>query len=691
MAPRSPEDPHDDRVARREPDSTPARPAGDVRPARSERPRDAATPAEQVDFGDFVSRSVRSSADRLKGGASRRASGAATPPTQPTQPSRPSQPRRERSSRYWRDSFRERSGEEVSVETGARRFLDASPGRGAEGGGGEAGGRGGQGGNGGAWWQSLLSGGDGQGPDRRLIGAIVGGVLLLLLLVFLIPRLGGGDDGDVTPTPPATSVLEQPVSTPGATESVQQPTPSQTETQAEPAPTIRRGGDNQRQPTEDGTPGARREGGALAMDEAEYAYGPVANSCPKACLVRLTDVDDPEQLYADTGSRPSFEADGVSWLVSSTDQIAYFESRQASVEMVRKSAETLALYVVEVPDDGDEALVAEFGTVLDVVGSLQLLEADHVPAQVRGLTDAGFNVQKLAPATAAVTQAPVEQTSLADVEIGSLMGEVTRGNVEETISTLQGIGSGEGQRLGTRYYTLAGNQMAADYLYQQLESYGLTVWYEDFLTPEGILLVNVVAEIPGRDRSAIYGVMAHFDSLAAAPGTAPGADDNATGVAASLEIARVLAGYELKYPVRIVFTNAEEVGILGSSVWARMAKTDKLPIEGVFNVDAVGSDRQGMLLVFNSDARSSWMQDLMIRVNDAYGLGNEIMSRQNPQIVADDNKVREQGIEAVLVARELYGWGPIHHTTNDVAPNVSTDNVLSTTYLVLLSVAAVVQ
>src|SRR5699024_4682113 len=108
-------------------------------------------------------------------------------------------------------------------------------------------------------------------------------------------------------------------------------------------------------------------------------------------------------------------------------------------------------------------------------------------------------------------------------------------------------------------------------------------------------------------------------------------------------------------------------------------------------IDSVGSDRQGRLLVFNSDDGSAWMQELMISVNDKYGLGQEILTRTDPQtIIADDNLVREEGIQAVMIARELYGWSPLHHSARDVLDKVSIENVQSTAYAVLLSVVELV-
>src|SRR5690606_25032541 len=97
-----------------------------------------------------------------------------------------------------------------------------------------------------------------------------------------------------------------------------------------------------------------------------------------------------------------------------------------------------------------------------------------------------------------------EGESLADVELGSLM-EVSPQNMLATITELQGTSSTDGTGIGTRQYTRPGNVMATEYLFGRLESYGLEVWYEDFITWDGFLVSNVIGEIPGRDESMIYG------------------------------------------------------------------------------------------------------------------------------------------------------------------------------------------
>jgi hypothetical protein len=332
-------------------------------------------------------------------------------------------------------------------------------------------------------------------------------------------------------------------------------------------------------------------------------------------------------------------------------------------------------------------VAAEYGDVLDAIGVHTLVAFASVPAPVKGLLESGYEVNKLMPAPARDEADLPARTPVSGVDGDALMGAVDSDKLEATIDDLSSMGELDHSGLGTRYYALPGNQIAADYLYQELESYGLEVWFEDFVSWDGLLLVNVVAEIPGRDDSESYAVMSHFDSFNTTnPRQAPGADDNATGISVNLETARVLAGYEMEHPVRFVFVNAEEVGIQGALAWARRANAEGLSVRGVLNVDSVGSARQYSYVVTNANDTSSWLQREMSEVNEDYGLGQTIQHMDDPDIIADDNMLRDEGIDAVMIARELYGWTPFHHTAEDTMANVSIDSVTSMTYLTTLTI-----
>lgn len=294
---------------------------------------------------------------------------------------------------------------------------------------------------------------------------------------------------------------------------------------------------------------------------------------------------------------------------------------------------------------------------------------------------------KIAPAQPEVIAETQANGPASATDGWTLIGAVRQDNVERVVNDLTHVGELDNSGLGTRYYTYPGNQIAADYLYQELESYGLTVWYEDFIMWDGYLLVNVVAEIPGNDSSEVYAMVAHFDTVNNDnPRVAPGADDNASGIAVTLEVARILASYELDHPVRIAFVNAEEVGIIGAPAWARAANGNGVSITGVFNIDSVGSIRNRPYIITNADNGSSWMQQHLSTINNTYDLRETLDHKQTDAIVADDNFVRAEGVPAIMVARELFGSNEFHHTVRDTPANVSMGGVVDTVYIILLAI-----
>jgi hypothetical protein len=190
--------------------------------------------------------------------------------------------------------------------------------------------------------------------------------------------------------------------------------------------------------------------------------------------------------------------------------------------------------------------------------------------------------------------AVVRQISSKNIEasIRKLVSFGTRHTLSETKSDTHGIGA------------------ARRWIQSEFERYAkdsggrLKVTMDEFTQPPGkrnpqpVQVVNVVATVPGEQpeaRDRIYVVSGHYDSRVTdvmnATADAPGADDDASGVAAVLEMARVMS--QQKWDATLVFmaVAGEEQGLFGSTHWAKMAKEKNWNVAGMITNDIIGSSR----------------------------------------------------------------------------------------------------
>ncbi|MFH1336010.1 MAG: M20/M25/M40 family metallo-hydrolase, partial [Candidatus Zixiibacteriota bacterium] len=129
------------------------------------------------------------------------------------------------------------------------------------------------------------------------------------------------------------------------------------------------------------------------------------------------------------------------------------------------------------------------------------------------------------------------------------------------------------QNFKTRYSYIDSIYRARDWIYQKFVSFGIdSLWlhYYNYDSPQ----YNVVAVVPGTvqpDKVIVVG--GHYDSVVYGSGTdpyvwAPGADDNGSGTAATLEMARIITQHPLPVTVMFVPFAQEEQGLIGSYYFA---------------------------------------------------------------------------------------------------------------------------
>jgi hypothetical protein len=114
--------------------------------------------------------------------------------------------------------------------------------------------------------------------------------------------------------------------------------------------------------------------------------------------------------------------------------------------------------------------------------------------------------------------------------------------------------------------------------------------------PYPYTLKNIACEKPGTTNNTII-ISAHYDSrmedINNRTARAPGADDNASGVSALLEVARILSNISLNYGIIFVLFSGEEQGKWGSTYYADYIDKTDLDLDLLINLDMIGFSSQG--------------------------------------------------------------------------------------------------
>jgi Peptidase family M28 len=194
--------------------------------------------------------------------------------------------------------------------------------------------------------------------------------------------------------------------------------------------------------------------------------------------------------------------------------------------------------------------------------------------------------------------------------------------------------------------------------------------------PKPTVITNVYAVLKGVDPKSsqrMVLVTGHYDSRNGdtldVAGAAPGANDDGSGTAVSLECARVLS--KLKFPATIIFLTVagEEQGLNGSKHFAKMAKEQGWDIEAVLNNDIVGGDRSSeqdssRVRVFSEGVPLA-ATDAELRMIRNLGGENDSASRELARYIADVGRTYETGVKPSLVSRlDRYLRGGDHISFN---------------------------
>lgn len=315
-------------------------------------------------------------------------------------------------------------------------------------------------------------------------------------------------------------------------------------------------------------------------------------------------------------------------------------------------------------------------------------------------------------------------SAVPDPEIKALVDQVSEKRIEATLRKLETFGN---RNVHTNDASeITGSGAARRWISAELQSYSprLQVRFDTHKVKKqgriqsNIELVNVVAVLPGtseKEREII--VSGHYDTLALGARNedsppseeatrreyanftrpSPGVTDDGSGTAAVMELARVMSTHEFRKTIVFIAFAGEEMGLVGSSLYAENARKHNELIEAVLNNDIIGSEvsgngfrDNGSIRVFSEDPNDSPSRELARYIRDA---GNKYYPALRVDLIfradrfgrgGDHTPFNQQQFAAVRFTTPAENFSN-QHTATDTFANTS---VPYTTRVAKLNMAA---
>ncbi len=267
-------------------------------------------------------------------------------------------------------------------------------------------------------------------------------------------------------------------------------------------------------------------------------------------------------------------------------------------------------------------------------------------------------------------------------EIFKMIREVSANRIEADIRKL--VSFGTRNTLSEQDNPSRGIGAARDWIFGEFQKIDadcnncLIVEKQTFLQPkanripEPVNLTNVIATLKGTTNpERVYVVSGHYDSMCTSPidakCDAPGANDDASGTAAVIELARVMSKRNFDATIVFMAVPGEEQGLLGASYFAEQAKQKAMDIEGMFTNDIIGgvtsyknSPNRNRVRVFSEGVPSNETEQ-QAGTRRSVGGENDSASRQLARFIKETaGKYSPKFSVQIIYRRDRYGRGGDH-------------------------------
>jgi aminopeptidase YwaD len=365
----------------------------------------------------------------------------------------------------------------------------------------------------------------------------------------------------------------------------------------------------------------------------------------------------------------------VSKLADSGLEIYYYNDQQVIAGSERDNIAGAKLLCI--PDNTRLYLITKLPKAMDLsnagetlldLGSSVLLKSELNEVELRQLISNPFTYLDFKPLRIVQTEEIQHSINETRTSIETMISQVSADSV---LAYIQGL-----QNLQTRY-ALADNRMAvANWIKNQYIRFGFTNAELNTFQWNNTTQYNVVATITGSVYPDTYIIVGgHHDSTTnTTPYTlAPGADDNASGTVAAIEMARVMkaTGFQPKCSIRFITYAAEEFGLWGSKAYSQYAHNNDMDIRLMINHDMIANTSPD-----NTDLRVLLMpyDGFMQHTNYAAAITSQytdlvpVYGNMNSGS-SDSYSYWQQGFPVIYYFE--YNFSQVYHSDNDIVANIN--------------------
>ena len=262
------------------------------------------------------------------------------------------------------------------------------------------------------------------------------------------------------------------------------------------------------------------------------------------------------------------------------------------------------------------------------------------------------------------------QVTEVDPRIQEMLDQVSQDSMQATVQHLQDYG----HRLWNSDNAFA----ASDWIAGRMQALGLEVEQQPFYANTWLGSGNAAPNVIGIQRGTLYPDTyvvcgSHFDSFswdAYYGGMAPGADDNATGVASVLESARIMTQYEFEYSIIYCAYGCEEMGLYGSEAYASRCQQEGMDIIGYFNNDMNGylyGDQIHIDCIYPNSVEP--IGTYYMNVGSVYYPELPIRHVNFNEGDSDHTSFNNHGYMGIYPFEDYQHYSPYIHTVNDLIGN----------------------